>query len=210
MKDKFKLVFIYVILIFGNACQQPVGQQGEKEKYEIELMPLNMKAYEGNASGTFTIERDGDSLRIKGEVNNVPPGIMHLQHLHAFEDGKEAACGSAASDKNNDGYVDLSETRDFSGITMVPLHDNPVNLEIKANTYPMADSTGSYTYEQAVSMESLKNSLKEKYNLDSITLGNFVLYVHGVQQDTMLPETVKSLPDVPAHVTLPIACGELK
>jgi hypothetical protein len=34
--------------------------------------------------------------------------------------------------------------------------------------------------------------------------------VHGVPERTELPETAQSLPDVPARVTLPIACGILE
>ena len=46
-----------------------------------------------------------------------------------------------------------------------------------------------------------------------VTLTDFerrVIFLHGVPEDAQLPDTVQSLGDVPAHVTLPIACGEIR
>jgi hypothetical protein len=34
--------------------------------------------------------------------------------------------------------------------------------------------------------------------------------VHGVAQDAELPDTVKSLPGVPAQMTLPVACSVIE
>lgn len=59
--------------------------------------------------------------------------------------------------------------------------------------------------------EQLQRAMAEKYDmdLDTVDLGRMVVYVHGVPADTNLPDSVRSLPGVPAHVTLPVACAQL-
>ncbi len=114
------------------------------------------------------------------------------------------------ADANGDSIVDLIETREYSGVTMIPFHDNPVSMEIKAETYPQADAQGNLNYSAVVSMTELTSAVQEKFGVENFDFSNFVVYVHGVGDETTLPESVESLPDVPAKVTLPVACGELE
>ena len=71
----------------------------------------------------------------------------------------------------------------------------------------MADEKGNINYEVTVSLKKLGAAVREQYDLDKLDLANFGIYIHGVPEDTRLPETVQSLPGVPAYMTVPIACG---
>jgi hypothetical protein len=135
---------------------------------------------------------------------------MHLQHFHGFTDGRDAVCPDATADVNNDRIIDLVETEAVSGVTLVPFNDNPVNLEIKTDTYPVADAQGQVSYRNTFSLNALQSAMRETYGIADPLLENRVVYIHGIAQDVALPNTVQSLPEVPAHVTLPVACGAIQ
>ena len=179
-----------ILFIITAACGP--ARQNEKKEADTEEEPMVYTA-------------------IELEASSLAPNMMHLAHLHGFEDGSEASCPPVPeADHNGDGIVDLIETRDYSGITMIPFHDNPVGLEIKTHTYPKADAQGRFNYSTVVSVQGLSSAVQEKFGVEDFNFGDFVVYVHGVGEQTTLPESVQSLPDVPAMVTLPVTCGELE
>lgn len=178
--------------------------------WRAELTPLNAEAAGGEAGGTATITASGDTLTIRIDATGTPPGIMHLQHFHGFGEGDAtSACPTGDADTNGDGIIDLIETEPGAGITMVPFHADPVSMAIVADSYPMADDDGAYTYEQSVSLSALEDAFGEAFPGQTLDFERRVIFLHGVTEDTELPDSVQSLGDVPAHVTLPIACGTL-
>ncbi|MBD3345158.1 MAG: hypothetical protein GF401_08870 [Chitinivibrionales bacterium] len=193
-------------------CAPETGEEKEAENvvYKADLKSLNSSVTGREASGTATLTRKGDSLFISVEATGLVPGIMHLQHYHGFEDGKDADCAEMAQDTNNDSIIDLVETQAVSGITLVPFNADPAALEITTQTYPVADSQGTISYRDTVMIGTLQDAMKQKYGIDSLLLDHRIVYIHGVAPDMQLPGSVQSLPNVPAHVTLPVACGKLR
>lgn len=178
--------------------------------YRAELEALNSSVTEAVPMGTAILTLEGDTMTIEVEAENLPAGMMHLQHYHGFVDGTQAECPTAEADTNADGITDLIETEAVSGITLVPFHDDPASLTLIAETYPEADEEGRYTYSQTVDLAALRQALQDEHGIEELGLDERVVYIHGVPEGTELPDTVQSLPDVPAHVTLPIACGLLE
>jgi hypothetical protein len=117
---------------------------------------------------------------------------------------------AARNDTDGDGIIDLIETEPVAGTTMVPFHDDPVSMEISRDTYPAAGTDGSYSYEKTVSLNALKDAFAAKFPGQQLDLDRHVVFLHGVPTSTTLPATVASVDDIPAQVTLPIACGEIK
>lgn len=189
------------------AVQPPTSAQ---LLYSAELEPLNTNVTENAAGGTANFIIAGDTLTLGVTATGLYPEIMHLQHYHGFTDGREASCPPPEADTNGDGIIDLIETQEYTGITLVPLHANPVSLEIQNQTYPTAGEDGSYSYEQVVSASALEDALQSAHGIEELALERRTVFLHGINPDTELPESVQSLPGVPAHVTLPVACGELE
>ncbi|MFW6330130.1 MAG: hypothetical protein ACOC3J_00255 [Gemmatimonadota bacterium] len=179
------------------------------QTFIAQLSPLNSDLLDDSPAGTATLEVTGDSLVITVLAEGLPPNMMHLQHFHGFEDGAAARCPTSEADENGDGVVDVTETAPLAGTTMVPFHDEPTNLEIDAQTYPRADSEGAYSYRQAVALEALEAAFEDRFG-GGLALQDRVVFIHGVPEGTALPETVQTKAGLPAHVTLPIACGELE
>ncbi len=129
-----------------------------------------------------------------------PEGI-HPQHIHAAD-----RCPSAAADVNHDGIVDVIEGLPFYGPILVPLDGNISNTTSEIPTFPFGmGDRGTYHYEASTLLQTLTQAIGEPLNLPARHV-----VVHGVDLNTPLPSTVQSLPGLPAQVTLPIACGEIR
>jgi hypothetical protein len=181
--------------------------------YSAQLQEINPEASPGEITGEVDITIVGDSVTFSVAAGGFEPGSMHLMHIHGFRDTVdtvEAMCAASEQDTNNDDYVDLIETQAVSGVTLIPFHDDPVSLQIKTDTYPTAAEDGTITYQKTVSLSVLEQAIKQQYGLNRAIFEHGVVYIHGVPATVSLPETVQSLPDVPASTTLPIACGELR
>ena len=191
-----------------DTAQAQTADDGMNGSFTATLLPMNESVAGSTPSGGAQVQVQGDSVVFQVTAAGLPPEIMALQHLHGFADGSPARCPGGDADANGDGLVDLMETEALAGVTMIPFHADPASLEIQAETYPSTDADGAYTYRQVVSLAGLQSALESRFGSGDLAVGNRVIFIHGVPSDTDLPESVQSLDDVPAHVTLPVACGE--
>lgn len=183
---------------------------GAAERYVADLRPLNADVAGHEATGEATFEIADGQLTITVEAKGLEPGIAHLQHFHGFPDGSDATRPTMAADANGDGIIDLIETQPSAGTTMVPFHADPVSLEIPSKTYPVAAADGRTSYHATVALADLEQALSKKFGAKALALEQRVMIVHGVAPATKLPDSVASLETVPAQITLPVACGEIR
>jgi hypothetical protein len=178
--------------------------------YVAHLHPINAKiaGHETTGEARFTVS--GDTLTIRVKTRGLPPGMMHMQHLHGFKNGRHASCATEAADVNGDGVVDVVETEPASGITMVPLSADPVSMKVATGTYPKASAEGVYRYKETVSLQALEAAFAKSFPGQKLDLARRVVYIHGVLPNVKLPASVASLGTIPAQVTLPIACGNIE
>jgi hypothetical protein len=200
----------YIMIAAAVVAVPAAAQKAASAKYAAHLTPLNEKAsgHKSSAEATFTVR--GDSLTIDIRARGVAPDLAHLQHFHGFPDGHASACPTSAQDKNSDGVIDLMETEATAGTTMVPFTADPVSMEIVVNTYPKSSANGEYHYRKTVSLSALEAAFGTKYAGQKLDLDKRVVFIHGVPASTKLPSTVASLGDIPAQVTIPIACGKIE
>ena len=178
--------------------------------YAAQLHPMNAKVTGAETTGEARFSIDGDTLTISVSAEELPPDMMHLQHFHGFKDNRDAACPTEVADVNLDGIIDLIETEPSSGTTMVPFHDDPVSMEIVRDTYPKAGADGTFQYQKAVSLKDLEAAFAKAFGDKELDLDRRVVFIHGILASTKLPASAASLGTIPAQVTLPIACGEIK
>ncbi|MBP2057538.1 hypothetical protein J2Z60_000709 [Lactobacillus colini] len=182
------------------------------ERYRAEILPLNADKIGTKAHGTAEFSVDGDTLHISLEMFDTPANVQHWEHFHGFPDGKDASVPTAQQDVNHDGYIDLVETEPVSGTTMVPLDAAPHEMCIPNDNYPVADDQGHYSYEKDVPYQKLLDKFKEAFGGSELDLDKRVVYVHGVPDSLVLPDTVagKINDKYDQHVTLPIAAGKIE
>jgi hypothetical protein len=86
---------------------------------------------------------------------------MYLQHIHGFIGGGGGGTSPPVSaDTNGDGIIDLIETHDFTGKTLIPFNGGPIDLEIKSDSYPVANKDGLFTYQITIPFDKLKAAIK--------------------------------------------------
>lgn len=170
---------------------------GDGKVYRADLAPLNAGVNGLTASGTATITLKGNDVSVDIAVSGVNPGTLHPQHIHAGP-----ACPSPDTDPNHDGFLDVLEGLPAYGGILVNL-DSELSSNA-AGMFPVASADGSYTYSEQASRSHLQREIET-----ALRLGTRHVVIHGVDPSTDLPDSVASLPGLPAWATLPVACGEL-
>ena len=171
---------------------------------------MNTKVTGLETTGEARFSINGDTLTITVSAQKLPPDMVHWQHFHGFKDTRDATCPTEAADVNHDGIIDLIETEPTAGTTMVPFDEDPVAMDIGGGTYPKAGADGTFKYQKTVSLKALDAAFAKAFGDKGLDLDRRVVFVHGILESTELPASVASLGTVPARVTLPIACGEIK
>lgn len=220
MKANFISVAIGIAIISMMSCNstenkndnegQPTNDGSVVATYVANLSPLNTNVTKMNTTAQAKFILTKDSLLVTIDATGVPPGIQHWQHFHGFKNNDAATCATAASDANGDGIVDVVETESASGTTMVPFNEKSEEMDLGSDTYPEAGSDSTYHYEARISLAKLRASFQKSFGDSTLDLDRRVLYIHGVPENYKLPTSVASIGDIPAHVTIPIACGKIE
>lgn len=209
---------LLIVSLFALSCNNPnksnnqesESQDNNIEIYEAQIQSLNSNVTNLQTSGKARFVIDEEKVHVTIDIKDAPPGIEHWQHFHGFPNDGNATCATTTDDANEDGIIDVVETETVSGTTIDPFNKFPAEMEIPTDTYPVADDNGAYNYEIEISLDDLKSAFAEAFGGSELKLDSRVIYIHGVPSDTNLPKTVASLGDIPAHVTLPIACGKIE
>lgn len=214
MKCKYFGMSVVASLSLGclPSAQAQVAKEAKQQvvEYAADLLPMNSGVTGLKTIGKASFIIDGDVLKIHIKVSGAPANIEHWQHFHGFKDNRDAVCPTKAADSNRDGILDLIETESSAGTTMVPFNDDPVAMNIPANTYPKASAQGTFGYRETVSLKALTLAFTKAFNDKELALDRRVIFIHGVPPANSLPSSVASLGPIPAHVTLPIACGKIR
>lgn len=207
---KLNIGFLLLSIFAVNNSYAQYSPESASGAYIAEIKELNPQLTEEEVSGQAILVVSDGELQITLVVKGLPPDMMHLQHLHGFIEGGKASFPPAEADTNKDGIIDLLETNKYTGKTLIPFNADPVELQIKSDTYPNANRDGLLTYQMSIPLDELKAAIKEEYDIDELSLEDRVIYIHGIPEENSLPESVASLPGVPAYITVPIACGVIK
>ncbi len=204
--------YLALLIAFGlvSGFDVPVGCAAQRPKaYIAKLIPLNANTTHSHARGRLRLTISRGVLTIELNAWGLPPGMMHMIHLHGFPNGKAASCPTAAADTNHDGIIDVTEIKAAAGITLVPLDRDPAALDIAGGAYPVASESGHVAYRQSVSLAHLDREMAARFRGASLDLDKRVVFIHSILGEHLLPETVASMADFPAQATIPIACGKI-
>ena len=203
----------------GQMAALPDGE------YEANLHVLNARAQQpldpDQADGARGVARGKAYFTIKNgqftamvSAMGLEPNMIHPQHIHAA-----ATCPSSSADVNGDGFVDVIEGVPFYGPILIPLDNNLASQAL--GTFPTAVGIkGLLDYRATASLAALLADLNApdpdptdavvKLNGAPLALETRHVVLHGVDANTPLPSTVATLPGLPAYLTLPVACGEIR
>ena len=181
---------------------------GAGQIYTANLSPLNAGSHTVDGEtyiipttrGTATVTLRGDQVTVQTDVDGVTPETLHPQHIHAG-----LTCPNETDDVNADGFVDVIEGLPKYGEILVSL-DSSINDGAASDLdFPFADENGSFSYRAEGSRQHIQDEIQT-----ALKAGTRHVVIHGISPTGMpLPESVESLPGLPAWATLPVACGEL-
>jgi len=195
-----------LVIALGTSLVPPAQAA---EVYRASLVPMNTGAAHSEVRGEVRITVSDADATFELHARGLSPSMMHMAHVHGFDDDRNATCPGVQADVNGDGIVDLLETEPTSGVTMIPFNGAPAALKIASDTYPMASKDGTVAYRQRLSLAELSKAMSRQFKGASPDFAKRVIFVHGVRASARLPQTAASLPEVPAQVTIPVACGKV-
>lgn len=196
------------------AAEDSAERASSPSIYVAPLQAVNVDVNRMPASGAAIFVRQGDQLNAYVRVVGLAPGMMHRQMIHI---GGE--CPTSQADKNEDGVVDVIEGVPSYGLVLIPLDDNLT--QVAENRYPRTGEEDRLEYAEIAAFDELERNtsgedkdpedpivkLKEGEPLD---LAGKTVVIHGVAEDTPLPDSVKGVADVAPHLTVPVACGVIE
>ena len=122
-----------------------------------------------------------------------------------------------AADTNSDGFVDIVEAMAAGGDVLLPLDDDPSNQDM--DTFGRSDSSGRLTYSETVPLKDVMDAISgtdddandhiAKISGSSADWASYIVEIHGVADDTSLPDTVQTEDGKSKQETLPVACANL-
>jgi hypothetical protein len=193
----------------GLAAAAPSAAQEEAELLRGQIRPVNPQLTDDAPIGEVEISLTGPRMRVMIDGEGFAP-MVHMVHVHGFaeSDPAEAECPSPAADANGDGVIDIAETREDAGVTLIPLTADPVSLDLEADSYPAADEQGELDVIVEADREALDAALLEAKGATA-AMPRRVIMIHGVMSGAGLPDGAASVGGMPVAKTIPIACAEL-
>lgn len=158
-----------------------------------------------NARATATLSLRGNRLHVEVDASGLEPNEVHPQHIHGFGKGKgkkrDATCPTGAQDDNGDGVVDVPEGLETYGQILIPLDQGGSSATAADGQFPVADSTGSYHFEETYKVKRGRLT----------PLENRHIVIHGaVPPDKYEPAGDDAPPADEYWPSLPVACGQIR
>lgn len=183
-------------------------------QYQTVFKPLNQRFGRANGWSRISIYENQIWARIK--FNGKKIAGMHAQYIHVQD-----RCPDMTDDSNRDGYLDFIEAYHVSGPILLPLDSN-LNSQMKGLfEFPIMKRLPSYYYSEASNYSRMMEDLRREDTViddmmvklhrgEDLSLERRAILIYGVDEDVILPPTVRSFTGYPPQRTLPIACGEIQ
>ncbi len=193
----------------ASSSQRQEQQLDDQGIYRAVLKPLN-SSVAGNTTGTAQIKINGDDIVVESNVVGAPGGVKHLQNI-------TTAASCPTNDANGDSFIDVVEAQ---GQILIPL-DSDLSEQLDGMDFgPIANGSGSYVYRRSTTLSLMLADLRafDPDPLDlvvkilpeqDLNLSGRVLIVHGIENNSNLPDSVATKGTLSKEQSLPIACGQL-
>lgn len=186
-------------LLPGVATAQASGTS-----YQAQLNALN----NSGASGTVTLQLNGDSATITEKVSGLAATFMnapypHVQHIHG---GTLGQCPTPAADTSGDGVVNTKEGIPAYGAIQTTLSTSGDTSPAAGTDLKIAPSGASFTLNRTIKLDAA--------TMASIKDGKAVVVVHGLDPSKLSKqaqgEKSELVPSLPLAATSPALCGVLQ
>lgn len=186
-----------------------------QENYLAKFHTLNPQI-NGIIAGSATIHITPEHIKAFVRLFAGSPRAWHMQHVFIGD-----RCPDIRDDLNLDGFIDIQEAYKVVGNIIIPLDGDISSQKSELYTFPVANESGSYSYDKEAKFKHFIKDLKkadknENDNIikldpyEELNLEGKVVIIQGVASDVVIPETVASYGSRKTFQTLPVACGVFK
>ena len=184
-----------------NAALQAFGSPDKV--FFADLNELNNSEAEGGA----LLLLKGSSLTVITAARGVEAGRTHIQHIHGFEDARDAKVPTLAQDADRDGFIELAEGLNTYGPILLNLASTP-DGDLSGFPTPAGDS---FLFSQTYDLSDPKNGEMAKL-LDDVSLSRREIVIHGASVLEGHGQGTEGEVDGTAgyKLVLPIASGEIR
>jgi Ca2+-binding RTX toxin-like protein len=184
-----------------NAALQAFA--GADRVFFADLNELNNSEAEGGA----LLLLKGDRLTVITAARGVEAGQTHVQHIHGFEDGRNATVPTLAQDDDRDGFIELAEGLDTYGPVLLNLTSDPA-AGLSGFPTPTGDT---FLFSQTYDLSNPSNGELAKL-LDDVSLTRREIVLHGKSVLAGHGQGTTGEVDGTAgyKLVLPIASGEIR
>jgi hypothetical protein len=151
-----------------NAALQAFGSADKV--FFADLNELNNSEAEGGA----LLLLKGKTLTVITAARGVEAGQTHIQHIHGFENARDAKVPTLAQDDDRDGFIELAEGLDTYGPILLNLTSTP-GSGLEGFPTPAGDS---FLFSQTYDLSDPKNGEMAKL-LDDVSLARREIVLHG-------------------------------
>lgn len=183
------------------------AQSGGSTTYMASLQPVALNTPSGAASGTLTLQLNGNQATITETAQGLGATFMgkpfpHVQHIHG---GAMGTCPSASADANHDGVISTPEAAGDYGQVLTTLSTSGGTTPASATDTSIAPSGSSFHYSRTITLDAA--------TLNAIQSDNAVIVVHGLNPTNAPAASLKEksplVPSLPLAATAPALCGKL-
>lgn len=203
------MIRLTALAALGLVAAAPAADGQEAELLRGQIRPVNPHLTDDAPVGEVEIALTGPRMRVMIDGAGFAP-MVHMIHVHGFaeSDPADAECPAPDADANGDAVIDIVETRDAAGATLIPLTADPASLDLAADSYPAADEQGDLELIMEMDRRALDAALREAEGT-TVAMPRRVIMVHGVMSGAGLPDSAASVGGMPVAKTIPVACAEL-
>ncbi|MDT0635928.1 MAG: hypothetical protein RJQ08_14600 [Salinisphaeraceae bacterium] len=179
------------MLVMGVPSMALAQSSEDVEVYRAQLTGLN----NSSASGEAIVSREGDQLTVIIYAEGLETGQAHPQHIHGFDDDRNATCPTLEQDDDGDNLVQVAEGRDTYGPIQLELMPFPVG---QSNPDNEAGSTATPPRGDVTYVNTFTIGPNGDVSEDAVTpFPSKHIVLHGMTVDGAY------------QATLPAACGQL-
>ena len=186
--------------------------------YQSDFIALNNSGVVGKA--TVLLDSNTQTVTVDIQAKGLEPNQIHVQHIHGFDDDRNATPPTIAQDTDLDGFVELAEGLDRYGPIQLNLTLNPEDSvhdhgtsghdHTDAAVFPMADANGNLNYRETFYFSAA--DLNAQAIFDSITpldVKEIVLHGQSVAAGSGAGTDGEVDGTAGYKLVLPVASGEL-
>jgi hypothetical protein len=183
--------------------------------YKSSLNSLNLGL--GNHEGWARFSILGDQFWARLKIT----GPFDRQTIHPQYIAMGGTCPNKNDDLNRDGIIDILETIKVTGPLLLPLDGN-INTRLSGiDNFLRIKKQGFYFYSKSSSLKRMLADLRKPSFFpdgvmkslspqEDLFLHKRIVLIMGISEDIRLSKSVGTIPGLPAHYTVPVACGEIE